>query len=84
MLFPLEKTTFILLPCDIAFWGKPENEQEVIQRMRQHGYILKTCREPIPQRGGVPRLDLHSWIGTGRPPSMRISQDQVTNILINF
>lgn len=72
------------MPCDIAFWGKPENEQEVIQRMRQHGYILKTYREPIPQRGGVPRLDLHSWIGTGRPPSMRISQDQVTNILINF
>lgn len=78
---PFGKNNIYTMPCDIAFWGKPENEQEVIQRMRQHGYILKTCREPIPQRGGVPRLDLHSWIGTGRPPSMRISQDQMTREL---
>lgn len=66
------------MPCDITFWGRPENEQEVLQRMRRHGYILKTFREPIPQKSGAsgPHYS-RAVMGIGRPPSIKISQDQV-------
>ena len=68
------------MPCDITFWGRPENEQEVIQRMRRHGFILKTFREPIPQNSGAPGFNPRAVMGIGRPPSIKISQDQVTNL----
>ena len=66
------------MPCDITFWGRPENEQDVLQRMRCHGYILKTFREPIPQKNGTPGPDYsRAVMGIGRPPSIKILQDQV-------
>lgn len=67
------------MPCDITFWGRPENEQEVLQRMRRHGYILRTFREPIPQKSGASGPDnVRPGMGIGRPPSVKISYDQVT------
>lgn len=68
------------MPCDITFWGRPENEQEVLQRIRQHGYILRTFREPIPQKSGVSGPNnARSVMGHGRAPSVRISYDKVYN-----
>ena len=67
------------MTCDITFWGRPENEQEVLQRMRRHGYILRTFREPIPQNSGVSGPNnIRPAIGIGRTPSVKISYDQVT------
>lgn len=63
------------MPCDITFWGRPENEQEVLQRMRRHGYILRMFGEPIPQKSGASG----PVMGIGRPPSVKISHDQVNN-----
>ena len=67
------------MPCDITFWGRPENEEEVLQRMRRHGYILRTFREPISQKSGAygPN-NIRPVMGIGRPPSVKISYDKVT------
>lgn len=71
------------MPCDITFWGRPENEQEALQKMRQYGYILRTFREPIPQKGGASGPDnLRPMMGIGRPPSVKISYDKV-HVYIN-
>lgn len=72
------------MPCDITFWGKQENEQEVIQRMRRHGYMLRIFREPIPSKSGMPGNSVAA-MGVGRPPSIKISQDQVLRCIdLNF
>lgn len=63
------------MPCDITFWGRPENEQEVIQRMRRHGYMLRLFREPVLSKSGMPGPG--AVMGIGRPPSIKISNDQV-------
>ena len=67
------------MPCDITFWGRPENEEEVLQRMHRHGYILRTFREPISQKSGAPGSNnIRPVMGIGRPPSVKISYDKVT------
>ena len=70
------------MPCDITFWGKPENEQELIQRMRRHGYILRLFREPVPSKSGMPVPG--AVMGIGRPPSIKISNDQVIMSVMSF
>ena len=75
---PFGKNNIYTMPCDITFWGKPENEKEVILRMRRHGYMLRTFREPIPPKSGLTNPgDSATVMGIGRPPSIKISQDQV-------
>ena len=75
---PFGKNNVYTMPCDITFWGRPENEQDVIQRMRRHGYILRTFREPIPQKSGAPGPNnSRPVMGLGRPPSIKISYDKV-------
>lgn len=77
---PFGKNNIYTMPCDITFWGRLENEQEVLQRMRRHGHILRTFREPIPQKSGASGPNnLRSVMGLGRPPSVRISYDKVYN-----
>lgn len=81
---PFGKNNIYTMPCDITFWGKQENEQEVIQRMRRHGYMLRIFREPIPSKSGMPGNSVAA-MGVGRPPSIKISQDQVLRCVdINF
>jgi len=76
---PFGKNNIYTMPCDITFWGRPENEQETLQKMRQYGYILRTFREPIPQKGGASGPDnLRPVMGIGRPPSVKISYDKMT------
>ena len=66
------------MPCDITFWGRPENEKEALQKMRLYGYILRTFREPIPQKSGASGPDnLQPVMGIARPPSVKISYDKV-------
>lgn len=65
------------MPCDVTFWGRPENEQEVLQRMRRHGYMLRTFREPIPPKNGMSSGTSAAMMNIGRPPSIKISNDQV-------
>lgn len=65
------------MPCDITFWGRPENEQEVLQRMRRHGYMLRTFREPVPPKNGMSSGTSAAMMNIGRPPSIKISHDQV-------
>lgn len=76
---PFGKNNIYTMPCDITFWGRPENEQDVLQRMRRHGYILRTFREPIPQKSGASGPNYsRAVMGVGRPPSIKINQDQVS------
>jgi len=79
---PFGKNNIYTMPCDITFWGRPENEQEVIQRMRRHGYILRLFREPIPSKSGASTPgNSGAVMSIGRPPSIKISQDQMTREL---
>ena len=80
---PFGKNNIYTMPCDITFWGRPENEQEVLQRMRRYGYILRTFREPIPEKsGGSGPNNSRPVMGIGRPPSFKISYDKVHNGLL--
>ena len=73
------------MPCDITFWGRPENEQEVIQRMRRRGYILRLFREPIPSKSGASTPgNSGAVMSIGRPPSIKISQDQVLHASVRL
>ncbi|CAH3028213.1 unnamed protein product, partial [Porites evermanni] len=78
---PFGKNNIYTMPCDITFWGRPENEQEVLQRMRRHGYMLRTFREPIPPKNGMSSATSAAMMNIGRPPSIKISHDQMTREL---
>ncbi|XP_031565004.1 helicase-like transcription factor isoform X3 [Actinia tenebrosa] len=63
------------MPCDLAFWGRPENQEQVIQIMRQYGFILLKAynNKPAPSKGDYTNYSI--------PTSIKISQDQMHNEL---
>lgn len=67
------------MPCDVSFWGKPENKNEVVERMQRNGYPLRSSRQSNPTQtksGGWNQQTLYS-MGVASPQPIRISQDQM-------
>ncbi|XP_078380818.1 helicase-like transcription factor isoform X2 [Oculina patagonica] len=53
-------------PCNISFWGRPENNQDVLRIMHHHGYILRTFGPDSPS----------AVTSVSRLPSNTFTQDQ--------
>lgn len=67
------------MPCDLEFWGRPENQEQVVQKIRQHGFILRTYtgnnKSAAPSKGDYDNYSI--------PTSIKISQDQVNDYSLN-
>lgn len=66
------------MPCDLTFWGKPENQDAVVQTMRRYGFIMKTYNNTGNNVVSVPGNEAYaSNYSHPIPKSIKISQDQV-------
>ena len=76
---PYGQKNIYQMPCDVSFWGKPENEDEVIQRMRRYGYSLRSTRHPTPTptKGASWSMPSSYGMGVASPPAIRISQEKM-------
>lgn len=62
------------MPCDLAFWGRPENQEQVIQTMRRYGFILTTYNNKAASKGDYANYSI--------PTSIKISHDQVNDYCV--